>query len=342
MSAYRPRWIKTGLALLGKRPRARQLIDAATAIPTGLAALYFSELKSLDLARLSLNSRILERVGIWPVRRQYDEPYFDRSMLRRPLDEPRDLPGLRLNTDRSLRLIPRLAEFAEEPIVGTIGSDGLSYSPENGMYGLPDAALLYAILRTAKPARLVEVGAGHSTLVSQRALDRNRAEGSDCDHVCIEPFEAPWLGQLSATVLRTRVEDADAALFHSLDSGDVLFVDGSHSVRPQGDVLAVVQEILPRLRPGVIVHIHDLLTPRDYPESWVLDGRTMWNEQYLVEAFLTWNDEFEILFAAHHIYTDHRASFDRLRPELAGREWHEPTALWLRRKPGGADPLFGA
>jgi hypothetical protein len=141
----------------------------------------------------------------------------------------------------------------------------------------------------------------------------------------------PWLEAAGCTVLRKMVEDVDPAIFAELEAGDILFVDNSHMIRPQGDVLTVVQRILPRLKPGVIIHIHDLFTPRDYPQSWLLRDRTMWNEQYLVEAFLTMNPLFRVLFAANHIYVDHRDQFDRLRPELAGHEWHTPTAMWVRR-----------
>jgi hypothetical protein len=337
-----PLWrLKSRLNLRGNLRRVLPLIDIATAIPTGLAALYFFAMKRLGLNEMGLNKRVLERIGIWPVRRHYYEPYFDRTMVRRPLDEPRDLPGLKLNTELSLGLIEKLSAYGEEPLIGPVAGDR-SYVPENGTYGLPDAALLYAMLRTIKPRRLIEVGGGNSTLVAMKALGRNREEGHETDHLCIEPFEMPWLEQAGARVHRAMVEDVDPAMFEELGSGDVLFVDNSHMIRPQGDVLTVIQQILPRLRPGVIVHIHDLLTPRDYPREWLLRDRTMWNEQYVVEAFLTWNDEYEILFAANHIYVDHRDAFDRIRPELAGRQWHTPTAFWLRRKTAEADPLLGA
>ncbi len=317
------------------KPRARlrrvlPLVDFLTAGATALAGAYFYAMRRLGLNEMPLNKRALERIGIWPIRRHYYEPYFDTGMLRQPLDQPRDLPGLELNSATSLGLIDELARFAGESLnEGELV--GHEYRHDNGNYGLPDAALLYAMVRHFKPRRMVEVGCGNSTLVVNAALRRNLAEVQGCEHLCIEPYEMPWLEGAGCTVQRKMVEDVDPALFAELDSGDMLFVDNSHMIRPQGDVLTVVQRILPRLKPGVIVHIHDLFTPRDYPQSWLLRDRTMWNEQYLVEAFLTLNPQFEVLFAANHIYVDHRSQFDRLKPALAGQEWHVPTAFWLRR-----------
>jgi hypothetical protein len=113
-------------------------------------------------------------------------------MLRQPLDEPRDLPGLDLHTADSLGLIPELAVFASEVLTRSDPAVP-SYHCENGNYGLPDAVLLYAMVRHFKPRRVVEVGSGNSTLVVNAALGRNRDEHQPCEHLCIEPYEMPWL-----------------------------------------------------------------------------------------------------------------------------------------------------
>jgi hypothetical protein len=150
----------------------------------------------------------------------------------------------------------------------------------------------------------------------------------------------PWLERAGANVHRAIVEDVDLEVFEQLGNGDMLFVDNSHIIRPQGDVLTVMQRIVPRLKPGVVVHIHDLFTPRDYPDSWLLRDRLFWNEQYLVEAFLTFNLQFETVCGANHMYVDHRTVFDQLRPELSGGEWHVPSAYWFRRRTGESESIF--
>jgi len=259
-------------------------------------------------------------------------------MLRAPLDEYRDLPGLELGTDRAIELMARLAWCGEELLCGPVrAAGGMEYRPENNTFGLPDAAVLFAMVRTVKPSRIIEVGSGNSTLVVLQALALNRQEGQDCEHLCIEPFEMPWLEQSGAEIVRAKVEEVDLSIFRSLQSGDLLFIDNSHMIRPQGDVVTVVQRILPRLNPGVLVHIHDLFTPRDYPSKWVIGNRLLWNEQYLVEAFLTGNDKFEVLLPVNQLWNDFRESFIILRPQTAEGEWIAPTSFWFRRKPEDLD-----
>jgi len=327
-----PFWaVKDRLRVRSWTRRILPAFDFLLVFPTALMGLYLYVLKRLGLSEMRLSKRALERVGIWPIRRHYYEPYFDQSMLRRSLTEPRDLPGLDLAVTQSLELVSKLSRYSQEPLSSGLRG-GLRFLPENGTYGLADAALLYAMVRHWRPARVIEIGSGNSTLVLMQALDINRSEGAGCEHLCIEPYEMPWLESTGATVVRTLVEDVDLATFEKLEGNDILFVDNSHMIRPQGDVLTVVQSILPRLRPGVIVHIHDLFTPRDYPEAWLLRDRCMWNEQYLVEAFLTFNDRFETLVAANHLFVDHRAAYNSLRAELNEPQDHPPAAFWIRRR----------
>jgi hypothetical protein len=122
----------------------------------------------------------------------------------------------------------------------------------------------------------------------------------------------------------------DRAVFDSLGENDILFIDSSHIIRPQGDVLLAYQEILPLLRPGVIVHIHDIFTPFDYPREWVVNKRLFWNEQYLVEAFLTMNRQYEILIALHYLWKEHLNAFVSKFPNVT-EENALPCSLWIRK-----------
>lgn len=318
----------------GKIRRLLPVIDIVTAIPTAAAGAYFFALKRLGIQEMPLNRKALNQVGIWPIRRHYYEPYFDESMLREPLDQYRDLPGLELDTASAVRVLGMLAWCGDERLVGPLEDNpGLSYDPSNANFALPDASVLYAMVRTLKPRRVYEIGSGNSTLAVLQASARSRQEGHASRHLCIEPYEMPWLEKSAAQVVRSRIEDIDLSLFAELEDGDILFIDNSHMIRPQGDVLTVVQRILPRLKPGVVVHIHDLFTPRDYPSKWVVKERLLWNEQYLVEAFLTGNDEFEILLPVNQLWNDHQDVFAALRPGVMNGDWVDPTSFWIRRKP---------
>ena len=105
-------------------------------------------------------------------------------------------------------------------------------------------------------------------------------------------------------VIRQPVETVDKTIFTCLESNDILFIDSSHIIRPQGDVLCEYLQILPVLQPGVLVHVHDIFTPKDYLDEWLREQGLFWNEQYLLEAFLSGNTDYEIIaalnFLKHH------------------------------------------
>ena len=124
------------------------------------------------------------------------------------------------------------------------------------------------VIRHFRPARIVEIGSGHSTRMARLAIGTIQCENPDyrCEHMCIEPYEMPWLEQLGVTVVRKKVEDVDDSVFTALRPNDILFIDSSHIIRPEGDVLREFLEILPSLAPGVIVHVHDIFTPRERPD----------------------------------------------------------------------------
>ena len=171
-----------------------------------------------------------------------------------------------------------------------------------------------------------------STLMARKAVEKNIAENEDykCQHVSIEPYEAAWLSTVGVELKKTVVESVPLEEFACLRENDLLFIDSSHMIRPQGDVLYEYLEILPSLQKGVIVHIHDIFTPRNYLDQWVRLDVRFWNEQYLLEAFLSFNREFEILGALNWLRHHHFAL-------LASRcafldESHEPGSIYLRRK----------
>jgi len=201
----------------------------------------------------------------------------------------------------------------------------------NGSFESGDAEFLYQLIRARKPRRLFEVGSGNSTLIAREALARNSQEDPEysCKHLCIEPYEAPWLESTGVIVLRQRVEVVDPALFLELEENDLLFIDSSHVIRPQGDVLSEYLQILPTLRPGVIVHIHDIFSPRDYPSEWVKERMLFWNEQYLLEAFLTENTSWRVIAALNLLRHRHYEALRRVCPYLTPSS--EPGSFYMQK-----------
>jgi len=143
-------------------------------------------------------------------------------------------------------------------------------------------------------------------------------------------YEQPWLKDLDLELKRDKVENIDKSLFKELEANDILFIDSSHIIRPQGDVLCEYLEILPILKPGVLVHIHDIFSPKDYPDEWLFK-HLLWNEQYLLEAFLTFNNKFKIIGSLNYLTHKYRDKLASKCPIFAAQEGREPGAFWLTR-----------
>ena len=140
----------------------------------------------------------------------------------------------------------------------------------------------------------------------------------------------PWLEETGLPIIRKRVEDVPLDVFEALEANDILFIDSSHVIRPHGDVLCEFQQIIPRLKPGVLVHVHDIFTPRDYPERWLRTERRLWNEQYLLETMLAHNPRYSVVLATNWLKHEHWDAYARAFPIVKDRPAHNPGAFWFR------------
>ncbi len=287
--------------------------------------------RRLGVQRLRICRGILLRIGVLPLRRHYYEPFIGPQDLRRPLHEERDLPGIDWNELGQLAALSTLNFELELRDLARSNSGALEFRFGNGSFESGDAEYLYQVIRRSRPARVLEIGSGQSTLIARAAIAKNREEVGSyvCQHICIEPYENPWLEGTGVRVLRQLVEDVDRRLFEEMDRDDLLFIDSSHVIRPQGDVVTEYLSILPRLRSGVIVHIHDVFSPRDYPAEWVLDKLLLWNEQYLLEAFLTCNHDWTIIGALNFLKHRHFEELKRVCPYLTMDR--EPGSIYIRK-----------
>ena len=310
------------------------LIDLVL-VPFALAAsLVMKVIRRAKVSRLPRTTKVFRRVGVYPILDHYYEPLFNPAHLTKPLAADRNLSGIDWNVSEQLTLLAKFSynnELVEFPL-DTL--EHLGYYYRNGVFESGDAEILYSMIRFFKPRRIVEIGSGQSTLLSASAVKENHFEDSDysCDHVCVEPYENKWLDQIGVTIIREPVESLGISMFQDLERNDILFIDSSHIIRPQGDVLFEMFDILPVLKPGVLIHVHDIFSPRDYLEEWIQTDIRFWNEQYLLEAFLSYNSEFEVVAALNflkHQYPDELSAVcPVLREQLSYRE---PGSFWLRR-----------
>jgi len=243
-----------------------------------------------------------------------------------------EMPGIDLNATAQLNLLHSgLAPFVPE----------ISFSKEatrekppryfyaNDQYPCLDAEALFCMLRHFRPSHVIEIGSGYSSLVTAEV---NRRFGG-MDFTCIEPYPLQFLldGVEGITrLIQKKIQHVDKSLFSALEPNDVLFIDTSHVAKAGSDVNYLLFEILPILKPGVLVHIHDIFLPDEYPKRWVIEEGRNWNEQYLVRAFLQYNAAFEIVWASYYMCTRHAektaAVFSRFPTLGAGG------SLWLRRR----------
>lgn len=118
--------------------------------------------------------------------------------------------------------------------------------------------------------------------------------------------------------------------FQKLKENDILFIDSSHVLKTGSDVQYEYLEILPRLNKGVLVHFHDIFLPAEYPQKWILEDHKFWNEQYLLQAFLAFNDSFEILWAGSYMHLNHPDKLEQFfKSYNKNKRW--PGSFWVRK-----------
>jgi len=269
--------------------------------------------------------------GVFPVTNHYYEPQIDNRNPIKAFSSDRDLPGINWNIDEQLHVLSKLI-FADE--LGNIPftkPNKHEFYFNNGSYESGDAEYWYQIIRLIKPKKIFEVGCGNSTLMAIKAIKKNHEEDCNytCKHICIEPYEMPWLEEIGVSVVRQKIETLDVKFFSELEENDFLFIDSSHIIRPQGDVLYEYLELLPTLNKGVIVHVHDIFSPKNYLKQWLIDEVKFWNEQYLLEAFLSHNSSWEIIGALNYLHHNHYANLKLMAPFLSPDR--EPGSFYIKK-----------
>lgn len=257
---------------------------------------------------------LFEKLGIHVLPVHYYSPIPDTRVLRKKRElwtRELSLAGIELNINGQKKFLetvtlPFQDEYMSFPRERT--DNPLQYYLNNGSFGFVSGQMHYSILRFFKPKRVIEVGSGYSTLVSMAALKRNAFEGHNCEFTAVEPYPSQFLSKATnITFIKRKVEDLDLDLFNSLSKNDLLFIDSSHTVKIGGDVNFLYLKVLPALKKGVIVHIHDIQFPFEYFKLYALENHCFWQEQYLVQAFLMYNNAFKVLWCAsymHHKYPE--------------------------------------
>jgi Methyltransferase domain len=283
-------------------------------------------------------------------------PLNDVPFLRREPQlwaQPRTPTGIRWLVEDQIELVRRLATYKTElaDVPDGAGRPG-QFTWDNNSFGAMDAVAYYGLVRELKPKRVIEVGAGYSSLLLARALTAN---GGDADVLLVDPYpNMKLLGDLPAgwRLERKIVQKVPLPEFKALEAGDVLFYDGSHCVETGGDVNWMLFRVLPLLKRGVWIHFHDIFWPFEYSADWVLNEGLSWNEQYILQAFLMHNRAYRARLANAMLTVHESRVFEELFPEwpFGASVWIEKDPGWMKRvgqesgdggAAGGADPING-
>ncbi len=286
------------------------------------------------------------RCGVVVLPNHYYIDFPDVNQLAKTADlwaKPSQLAGIEIDLDQQAACLRAICgPFANEVRGNPHYQTAVSTDCGPG-YGYIEAEALHCVVRSLKPKRIVEVGSGVSTYCILQAAARNETR---CAITCVEPYPRQWLRNADVTLVEKPVQAVPLELFESLGDGDFLFIDSSHTVKTGSDVNFLVLEALPRLNPGVVVHVHDIFLPYDYPRD-VLRFCFQWQETALLHAFLIGNRNVEIMFCLSQLHYARPGVLREVFPEYRAQpaenglrsagsalfddaEDHFPSSLYLR------------
>jgi len=280
----------------------------------------------------------LQRNRLWALPGHVHSPITDPSdpfVRQAGIDDLSALenrPDLSIDEQAQLRLLNWLSEHG--PLFPFQGgpAPGWRYLTQNGHFGHADAAIMFAMLLEYKPSRLIEFGCGFSSLLVMDVNDRFLDHKLEADF--FDPHTDRVLSLLTPLdsyrerVHAKRSQEVPLELFGQLQRGDVLSLETSHVAKTGSDVCDILFRVLPALAPGVLVHIHDVFYPFEYPESWVVQDNRSWNGVYILRAFLQFNSAFRVLFFNDLMVRKYPG---QIKAAVPGLEEMNASSLWLER-----------
>lgn len=240
-------------------------------------------------------------------------------------------PSIDLRPEMQRSLLTELASYYGDFKWPEQPSNGFRFHLQQTVFCHGDAVILHAMLRHFKPKRIIEAGSGFTSALM---LDTDeRFLGRQIHFTFIEPFPDRLLSLLrgddreKCEIIAAQLQTVPLTVFQQLEANDILFLDSTHVSKIGSDVNRIVFDILPVLKPGVLVHFHDVLWPFEYPLRWIVEGKA-WNEAYLLRAFLQYNAHFEIVllnsFVGNAFSGFMQANMPAFLKEPGG-------SLWLRK-----------
>jgi hypothetical protein len=289
------------------------------------------------LAKRAVRRLVRKWPRTWVPPGHYSSPIVDldelRSRRKVVFDRTRLPAGIELNPIEQLELIGRLSKHYEQLPFTAEKQPGLRFFYDNPYYSYGDAILLSCLLMELRPKRFVEFGSGYSSCV---ALDINeRFLNNELACTFIDPYPKRLEELLGTTdpgrsrIVRSAAQDIDLGIIDALEAGDILFIDSTHVSKAGSDVNFHFFTVLPRLKPGVYIHFHDVFHPFEYPEEWFFTENRSWNELYVLHAFLMHNTEYKIVVFNHYLHLEFGPTIASAMPLFAR---NPGGGLWLQKR----------
>jgi hypothetical protein len=280
-----------------------------------------------------------ERRGYHVTRINYYSPIPETSALSDDIwKKESELVGIDMNENYQLELLSKaFSKFGKECTFPEKQTNvAYEYFQENRWFPPLDAGVLHCMIRHFQPERVVEIGSGFSTYVSAKASLLNKESGGvECELSAIDPYPNETLKRgfrgLSRLITK-RVEQVELSFFSQLRENDILFIDTSHVSRIGGDVNYIYLEILPRLNRGVIIHVHDIFFPKEYPREWVCNNGWFYSEQYILHAFLAFNTAFRAMWCTSYMLSRYKDNLQSVFPNYIHEYADRPAcSFWMQR-----------
>jgi len=273
----------------------------------------FKIYKKLGVANLSLTTKLLKLIGIFPIRNHYYEPQFIHDNINF-----NNQKYIKLNFNRNYNIIKKL-KYNNELKDFNLNNKKTKFGffIKNSFFETGDFEFLYQFIRYSKPKKIVEIGCGYSSIIAYEALIKNFEYHNNLFKMtCIDPGNIDQIRNLNKVkFINKKIEKIKIDIFKNLNKSDLLIIDSTHMIKPDGDVLKIYNEILPNLKKGVNVMIHDIFIPYEYPQDWLKKDIIFWNEQYLLQAILL-NNKYKILAPLYYLKKNKFRQLKKVCPYL--------------------------
>lgn len=289
------------------------------------------------VSRTGIGISICRKFGFQPLLVHYYSPIPQYELIPESyFTTEQNFPGFKIDRQKINVVMETLASYQSECDWPERANNPSTYYSQNPNFGYSSAAILHSMIRAYQTKKIIEIGSGYSSLISLEAIKKNYPD-NQYELICIEPFPSQWLTDICSShervkLLSKKAESVNLEVYLGLEENDILFIDSSHVAKLNSDVNFLFLQVLPRLSKNVIIHIHDIYIPYEYPQiHFYGQHKKFWNEQYMLQAFMTNNNQFEIIFPGYYVQSNMAEAFQATFPKYNSKIHRKTSSFWLKK-----------